>query len=578
VVGRRSSEIATIKALGMERGQTVRILMIESAILGAFGSVFGVILGELLSLVLSATAGGFVARQLEFHLYFQPIWMGLVVGIVTAVVFGLLPAYSASKIPPAQVLRQKTNALPHISFIATALIIGGMALIMGLLAGVILDGQFVQGIVLAFATLVACSLLVFLFSGILWVVGKLPLPLGLNYKMARRNLSRSRAKNATTMLVMLVGIFSVALVIILASSLKDTLKTTLENSYGYNLSYSSSDKGEVNQMTKLLTDKQVPGVANYVAFAQANVRLISGGGVSAPDLIARKLQNEAQNPNQNQNPVQGSSDNDLAYLAGISPKDVPGISKIVDGAIFESDNQVIISKGVRDNYGLKIGDKLVYQDLAGGQPFTLTITGISDQKNFLVSLGSATTTYNLVQTLPGNLTQFNMNIDRNQLDAAKAFIQTNMGKEPTDLSFITNIFNQLIDQVTAFPILLALLSLIAGGVLIANNVALAVLERRTEMGVMKTLGAESRRVFQIITWETTIVAFLGAVLGFALAYGIASALVGVFGSTDNPAVLSISPLITFGILTLAVGLSLLATFGSAWGASREKPLVVLRYE
>jgi putative ABC transport system permease protein len=239
---------------------------------------------------------------------------------------------------------------------------------------------------------------------------------------------------------------------------------------------------------------------------------------------------------------------------------------------------VIISKGVRDNYGLKIGDKLVYQDLAGGQPFTLTITGISDQKNFLVSLGSATTTYNLVQTLPGNLTQFNMNIDRNQLDAAKAFIQTNMGKEPTDLSFITNIFNQLIDQVTAFPILLALLSLIAGGVLIANNVALAVLERRTEMGVMKTLGAESRRVFQIITWETTIVAFLGAVLGFALAYGIASALVGVFGSTDNPAVLSISPLITFGILTLAVGLSLLATFGSAWGASREKPLVVLRYE
>lgn len=89
--------------------------------------------------------------------------------------------------------------------------------------------------------------------------------------------------------------------------------------------------------------------------------------------------------------------------------------------------------GVRDNYGLKIGDKLVYQDLAGGQPFTLTIIGISDQKNFLISLGLAATTYNLVQTLPGNLTQFNINIDRNQLDAAKALIQTNVGKEPTEL-------------------------------------------------------------------------------------------------------------------------------------------------
>ncbi|MDB5082459.1 MAG: hypothetical protein JWP00_4383 [Chloroflexi bacterium] len=578
VVGRRSTEIATIKALGMESNQTVRVFMIESAILGVFGSVIGVILGVLLSLVLSAAASSFVARQLEFNLYFQPIWMGLVVGIVTAVVFGLLPAYSASKIPPAQVLRQKTNALPRISFIATALIIIVMALVMGLLAGIILDGQFIQGIVLAFGTLVACSILVLVFSGILWVVGKLPLPFGLNYKMARRNLSRGRAKSATTMLVMMVGIFSVALVIILASSLKDTLKNTIESSFGYNLAYSSTDKDETDKMAKLLSDKQVPGQLNYVTFARSNVRMISGGGVSAQELIARKLQKDAQNPDQNQNRNDGFGNGDLAFLGGLSSQDVGGMVKLVEGANFTNDDQVVISKDVRDNYGLKVGDKLVYQDLSNGQPFTLTVSGIVEQKNFLVSLGPAATTYTRVQTLPGNMTQFTINVDRAQLEQAKTFIQSSMGKEATDLSFITNIFNQIIDQITAFPVLLAMLSLIAGGVLIANNVALAVLERRTEMGVMKSLGADSSRVFQIISWETNIVAFLGAVLGFALASGIASALVGVFGTADNPAVLSISPVVTIGLLGLAVGLSLLATFGSAWGASREKPLVVLRYE
>jgi ABC-type antimicrobial peptide transport system permease subunit len=221
---------------------------------------------------------------------------------------------------------------------------------------------------------------------------------------------------------------------------------------------------------------------------------------------------------------------------------------------------------------------MVYQDIASGQQISLTIVGIMDQKNLLVSLGPAATTYSRLQTMPGTLTQFTMNVDKAQLEPAKTSIQAQMGKEPTDLSFITNVFNQIIDQITAFPILLAMLSLIAGGVLIANNVALAVLERRTEMGVMKSLGADSSRVFQIITWETNIVAFLGAVLGFALASGLASALIGVFGTADNPAVLSISPAITIGLLGLAVGLSLLATFGSAWGASREKPLVVLRYE
>jgi ABC-type lipoprotein release transport system permease subunit len=95
---------------------------------------------------------------------------------------------------------------------------------------------------------------------------------------------------------------------------------------------------------------------------------------------------------------------------------------------------------------------------------------------------------------------------------------------------------------------------------------------------MKSLGADSNRVFQIITWETNIVAFLGAALGFLLATGLASALVGVFGTAENPAVLAVSPLLTIGLLGLGVGLSLLATFGSAWGPSREKPLVVLRYE
>ncbi len=577
VVGRRSTEIATIKALGMESGQTVQVFMIEAAILGVFGSVIGVVLGELLSLVLSAAAGGFVARQLEFHLYFQPIWMGLVVGIVTAVVFGLLPAYSASKIPPAQVLRQKTTALPRISFIATALIILFMALVMGLLAGIILNGQILLGIELAFGTLVTCSILVLLFSGILWLVGKTPLPFGLNYKMARRNLSRGRAKSATTMLVMMVGIFSVALVIILASSLKDTLKTTIENSFGYNLAYTTTNKAEYDTLASLISARQIPGLDKSVALDQANVRLVTGGGVSAQDLITRSLEKKGASADQN-GFGGGTSSFDLSLLAGISAQDMPSLVKTIEGTAFANDDQMMISKEVRDNYGLKVGDLMVYQDLLSGQQFTLTISGVTEAKNFLVSVGPAVTTFTKVQTLPGNLTQVTMNIDRTQLEQAKTFLQTSLGKEPTDLSFITNIFNQIIDQITAFPILLAMLSLIAGAVLIANNVALAVLERRTEMGVMKSLGADSSRVFQIITWETNIVAFLGAVLGFALASAIASALVGVFGTPENPAILSISPVITIGLLGLAVGLSLLATFGSAWGASREKPLVVLRYE
>src|SRR5205085_10703730 len=125
---RRSTEIATIKALGMDAGQTVRIFVIEAAILGLIGSALGLLLGEGLSLLMSQVAEGFVGRHLAYNFYPQPLVVGLVTGIITAVVFGLLPAYSASKVPPAQVLRQKTNALPRISLVATLLIIGLMTL------------------------------------------------------------------------------------------------------------------------------------------------------------------------------------------------------------------------------------------------------------------------------------------------------------------------------------------------------------------------------------------------------------------------------------------------------------------
>jgi predicted lysophospholipase L1 biosynthesis ABC-type transport system permease subunit len=577
VVGRRSTEIATIKALGMESGQTVRVFVIESAILGVIGSIVGVILGEGLSLIMSQVAEGFVNQQLNYGFYWQPVIIGLITGIVTAIVFGLLPAYSASKIPPAQVLRQKTNLLPRISIFATLGIIILMTLIMGALAGVILGGQFVTGIIVAFVTLVACAILVLVFSGILWLVGKIPLPFGLNYKMARRNLSRSRAKSATTMLVMMVGIFSVALVIILASSLKDTIKETLEKSFGYNIQLTVKDDAQSAAIVKAFENKQVPGQDKYIPIAQANVKLVSGGGLSAADLIARKVKNDQAKGQQNRGGDFGNFD--LASLAGLPAQDALSIVKVDEGQIYGNDDQLVISKQVRDDYGLKVGDKMVYQDLGTGKQFTLTISGVVENKNFIVGIGSATTTIARIQSIPGHINAIDVNVDRNRVDEAIQYFQTTYpGADATDLSFITNVINKLIDNVTAFPILLALLSLIAGAVLIANNVALAVLERRTEMGVMKSIGADNNRVLAIINWETTIVGFLGGLIGFGLASTVGSVLISLLGTAENPAVLTISPLVFVGLIALAVGLSLVATIGSAWGASREKPLVVLRYE
>lgn len=576
VVGRRSTEIATLKALGMEVGQTVQVFMIESAILGFIGSVVGVILGELLTTVINKVAANFINSELSYQFYLQPVILGLIVGIVTAVVFGLLPAYSASKIPPAQVLRQKTNALPRISIWATLFIIGVMTLVMGLLAGVILDGQLILGLIIAFATLVSCTILVLIFSGILWIVGKIPLPLGLNYKMARRNLSRGRAKGATTMLVMLVGIFAMALVFILASSLKETIQVSLAKSFGYNAQISSTDDAQSNAIKQALDNKKVPGLQKYLLDERVVLQLVSAGGLTTDQLIAEKIKRDQASGNNNNNGSFGSFE--LANLAGLPQTDLLSFGTVKSGGqAYQNDDQMIISESVSDSYKLKVGDQMVYQDVNGKQ-YTLTITGIFVNKSFIVIFPIATT-LNRIQTMPNHATDFNLTIENGRVDEALKYVQSTFpGVSASDLSFISNIINSIIDNITAFPVLLAFLSLIAGAILIANNVALAVLERRTEMGVMKSIGADSVRVLSIINWETAIVGFLGGLFGLGLAIMAGAIGVAQLGTKDDPGVLSISPLIILGMLVLAVGLALAATIASAWGAAQEKPMVVLRYE
>jgi ABC-type antimicrobial peptide transport system permease subunit len=135
-------------------------------------------------------------------------------------------------------------------------------------------------------------------------------------------------------------------------------------------------------------------------------------------------------------------------------------------------------------------------------------------------------------------------------------------------------FSGLINQFALFPIALAALSLFAGAAIIANSVGLAVLERRREMGIMKAVGAKSRRVLWLMLLENGLVGLVGGGIGIGLAVAGTLALSRL--AFEQPARLNWLTIV--GLLALAVAIPLGATLVSGWGAVREKPLVVLRYE
>lgn len=141
-------------------------------------------------------------------------------------------------------------------------------------------------------------------------------------------------------------------------------------------------------------------------------------------------------------------------------------------------------------------------------------------------------------------------------------------------------FNAVFNIIQVVFVGIAAISLLVGGIGIANVMFTAVLERTREIGVMKAIGARNKDVLLMFLVESGFLGLVGGIIGILIGMGISKVVEIGANTAFGPGTIyaSYSPYLLIGMLVFSVGLGALSGVLPARRASKLKPVEALRYE
>jgi len=159
-------------------------------------------------------------------------------------------------------------------------------------------------------------------------------------------------------------------------------------------------------------------------------------------------------------------------------------------------------------------------------------------------------------------------------------------KAPTDRDYNVRAFQNLIQRrtefitfLTVFTAAIAAISLVVGGIGVANIMLVAVTERTREIGIRKAIGAPRAAILKQFLIEAVVLTGLGGLLGVGIGVAIAfggGLILPKFVDSFPPPIVTAGPVVVAFLVSLVIGL--MAGVYPAHRASRLLPIQALRFE
>jgi putative ABC transport system permease protein len=510
LVAQRTREIGLMRALGSSRRQVNRSVLIEAVMLGVTGSVLGVGGGIGLAVGLMQLMGkaGMKLDTSELTIKATTPIVGLVLGVVVTVLAAYIPARRAGKISPMAALRDAgTPADGRAGLIRAAVGIlicaagalalvaagqsdkakaGGSLLGLGVLCSLI--GFVVVGPLLAGVVVRGVSAVLLRFFG----------PMG---RLAERNALRNPRRTGATASALMIGLALVAGLSVVGSSMVASADDQLDKSVGADFIVSAGSNGSqpITPAAKTALMK-AHDIAHFTEYTVVNA------AITTPDGKLVNADLRAADP---------------TYADDVRLETVQG--KLSDAY---GKDAMSVPQDWADNHHVRLGDELKTV-MTGGRPVTLKVAAITSTDTSLehgsMFINIATARAGLpADRMPGDVNIFAKAADGKQQQAyaslkstVKNYPQIDVRDQADYKDLIHKQVNQLLYMIYAL-LGLAIIVAILG---VVNTLALSVVERTREIGLMRAIGTSRRQLRRMIRLESVVIALFGALVGLGLGLG-----------------------------------------------------------
>ncbi|MFI1175177.1 ABC transporter permease [Streptomyces melanogenes] len=505
LVAQRTREIGLMRAIGSSRKQVNRSVLVEALLLGFFGSVLGVGAGVGLAVGLMKIMGsmGLELSTDDLTVKWTTPVVGMLLGIVVTVLAAYLPARRAGKISPMAALRDAGTPADGKAGLIRAII--GLVLTgagaASLYAAAHADkassgaGVLALGVVLTLIGFVIVGPL--LASGVVRVISVLVLrmfgPVG---RLAERNALRNPRRTGATGAALMIGLALVACLAVVGSSMVASATDELDKSVGADfIVQAGNGQPIVPQAADAL--RKTPGIAHVTDYKSVDAKITTPDG--------------------------RTSSEDLAAASPTYAQDLR--RETVSGKLSEAYGKDAMSVGDKfaKDHNVKVGSTLTVA-FKGGRTAHLKVAAItSDDTN--VDKGAkyinVTTAqrYLPADRVPQNMIMF-AKAEDGKAKEAYASLKTALKPYPQykvqDQTDFKKDLKDQIGQLLNIVYGLLALAIIVAVLGVVNTLALSVVERTREIGLMRAIGLSRRQLRRMIRLESVVIALFGALLGLGL--------------------------------------------------------------